>query len=62
MVPGPVIGTQRGINDVLRRLKKALLGDDERVVYECRQCGRSLDADRDRCPNCGASEVARFTL
>jgi len=32
------------------------------VVYECRQCGRTVDGDTGRCPVCGTESIARYHL
>lgn len=33
---------------------------DDGVVYECRNCGTTLDAPEDGCPACGAEEIVRY--
>lgn len=38
------------------------VGGGRTVVYECRRCGQSLDADADRCPHCGPTDVVRFEV
>lgn len=30
------------------------------VIYECRRCGTTLDAEATACPYCGPTEIARF--
>jgi rubrerythrin len=35
---------------------------DESVVYECRNCGTTVDAQRDGCPACGADDIARHEI
>lgn len=32
----------------------------ETVLYECRNCGETLDDDRADCPACGANEIAEY--
>lgn len=39
-----------------------LLGDDERVLVECRNCGQTCDEDPEVCPACGSSEFAQYEL
>lgn len=29
-------------------------------IHECRNCGTTLEEDREHCPNCGASEIATY--
>jgi len=50
------------VETVLRTLRSLVGGGGERVLYECRRCGASLDGPGDRCPDCGDAEVARFVL
>jgi RNA polymerase subunit RPABC4/transcription elongation factor Spt4 len=35
---------------------------DESVVYECRNCGTTLDERQDTCTACGADDIARYDL
>jgi len=35
---------------------------DESVVYECRNCGTTLDEQQDTCPACGVDDIARYDL
>jgi len=39
-----------------------LFADDPTIVRECRRCGASLDADAERCPECGSGESNRFEI
>jgi RNA polymerase subunit RPABC4/transcription elongation factor Spt4 len=32
------------------------------VVYECRDCGTSLDDDAESCPECGSDAISRYDL
>jgi uncharacterized OB-fold protein len=32
----------------------------ESTLHECRNCGETVDPDVDRCPNCGATEIASY--
>jgi|GEM_PF-1861283 rubrerythrin len=32
------------------------------VVYECRECGRTVDGETDRCPACGTESIARYPV
>lgn len=45
------------IRTVLRRLRATTT-----VLYECRNCGTSIEDDRETCPACGADEVAEYDL
>lgn len=33
---------------------------DATVIHECRHCGTDFDDHRDRCPVCGATEIATY--
>ena len=35
-------------------------GDGSGIVYECRQCGTTVDSEDDVCPDCGSEEIAQF--
>jgi rRNA maturation endonuclease Nob1 len=35
---------------------------DEPVLYECRNCGTTVDEDCDACHSCGAADIARYDL
>lgn len=35
---------------------------NHQVLYECRHCGTTLDADSEQCPTCGTAEIARFVF
>lgn len=45
---------------LLTRVRQ-LLGEPD-VVYECRQCGTTLDPKPDGCRSCGADDVARYVI
>ncbi|ELY56461.1 hypothetical protein C491_13017 [Natronococcus amylolyticus DSM 10524] len=45
-----------GVLDALRTGRRGT------ELYECRNCGRKLDADSDECPHCGSSEVAYYVF
>lgn len=32
------------------------------TVYECRQCGTTLDDAVEACPNCGSDGIAQFVI
>ncbi|SIR68340.1 Ribosomal L32p protein family protein [Haladaptatus litoreus] len=34
----------------------------ESTLYECRNCGITLEEQRDTCPHCGAEDIARYDL
>jgi rubrerythrin len=34
----------------------------ETVLYECRNCGTTLEEDSEECPECSATEVATYQL
>ena len=40
----------------------SLLTTQPAVVYECRQCGRSVDADTDRCPACDTESITSYRV
>jgi rubrerythrin len=40
-------------------LVRHLLSPDD-ALYECRNCGRTVDTAAEPCPNCGADEIAEY--
>lgn len=47
----------------LRSVLTGLLpGDTTEVVIECRQCGTTVEAETDTCPECGATEFSRYVI
>lgn len=38
------------------------LSDSEPVVWECRNCGTSVESDTERCPGCGSEEIVRYNV
>lgn len=45
---------------LLTRVRKVLTSD---AIYECRNCGTTLDSGLDECPTCGnADGVARYEI
>lgn len=42
-------------------LVKRLFDPDE-TVYECRNCGITVDNETDTCPNCGTDEIAQYEV
>lgn len=47
---------------MLRTIRELVGGVHERVLYECRHCGASVDEEGERCPECGGGEIAEFTF
>jgi rubrerythrin len=45
---------------LLSRVRR-LIGTDD-VVYECRQCGTTLESASDDCPNCGAEDTVQYRI
>lgn len=45
------------IRTVLRRLR-----DDATVIHECRNCGTTLSAVDEQCPDCGNDEVVTYEI
>ncbi|WP_254768555.1 zinc ribbon domain-containing protein [Salinilacihabitans rarus] len=37
-------------------------GTARSAVYECRNCGTTVDPGTRRCPNCGAEEIASYRV
>lgn len=35
---------------------------DESHLYECRDCGTTLEASRDTCPVCGSDDVVSYEI
>lgn len=38
------------------------LSDDENVIYECRECGTTLESGELRCPHCGSLAIAEYDI
>jgi rubrerythrin len=34
--------------------------DSGTVLYECRNCGTTLEAAQEQCPECGAEDIATY--
>lgn len=32
----------------------------DRVLYECRHCGETLEREQTECPTCGSDEIAEY--
>jgi len=48
---------------MLRVLKQvAGFSSGTEQLFECRQCGTSLDKGEESCPECGSSELAEYQL
>lgn len=49
---------------VMRNVLRALLGGRDRriVVYECRRCGTTVDAEEDPCPYCGPTDIMVYEI
>lgn len=44
-------------------LRRVFTTDPDAVVYECRNCGTTLDdIEQPRCPNCESDEIVRHNL
>jgi len=41
---------------------RSVLAGAPAVVHECRQCGRTVEADTQRCPACGTDSIARYAV
>ena len=39
---------------------KTMVETSDVTLYECRNCGRTLEADADECPICGNREIAYY--
>ena len=48
------------MGSLVQRLRDWL--DDESVVYECRNCGATVEDPRDSCSVCGTDDIARYDL
>ncbi|SEW31572.1 hypothetical protein [Natrinema salifodinae] len=35
---------------------------DDSVIYECRNCGTTLESTDQRCRSCGSSEIAEYDV
>ncbi len=47
-----------GLLDTLRR---AVEGEPS-ILWECRNCGKTLSADAEECSGCGSEEIAFYDL
>ena len=47
---------------VLETLRSLVGGGHERAVYECRHCGATVEGPGETCPDCGGTDIARFSL
>jgi rubrerythrin len=45
----------------IRASLRRLLGEAS-VVYECRECGTTLEYDAEECPSCGSGAISRYDL
>ncbi|OYR77071.1 hypothetical protein DJ84_22200 [Halorubrum ezzemoulense] len=45
---------------LVKRLRHWLATDS--VVYECRNCGTTLEDQQNTCPHCGAEDTIRYDL
>lgn len=43
-------------------LKRIFGRDRNRTLFECRRCGKTVEADTETCPECGADDIIRFDL
>jgi len=41
---------------------RSLFEGGQTVVHECRECGRTVDGDTDRCPACGTESIASYRV
>jgi len=46
---------------VIDRLRD-LFGGGDSLLYECRNCGTTLDDEVEECPSCGKRGIARYTI
>lgn len=54
------MGRPREESDMFTRVRR-LLGEPH-VIYECRQCGTTLESRHDHCEHCGSEDIARYTI
>lgn len=48
------------LRTVVRRLFAS--GNQPLVMFECRLCGTTLDAETETCPECGTAEISRYEI
>ena len=48
----------------MNALLRLLLGMHEQAttVYECRQCGTTVETEADACPYCGLTDIVEYEL
>ncbi|MFC6731667.1 MULTISPECIES: hypothetical protein [unclassified Haladaptatus] len=47
---------------MLDRVKTVFAVDDDPVVYECRECGTTVESAFSECPYCGEADIARLEI
>ncbi len=52
----------QGRISVLDRVKTVFAVDDDPVVYECRECGTTVESAFSECPYCGEADIARLEI
>lgn len=43
-------------------VQRLLVGRTPFRIYECRNCGTTVDADTDTCPDCESDDIAEYRL
>ncbi len=46
---------------VLNAIRKRV-GSDSVSLHECRNCGEKIVTDTEKCPRCGATEIAHYDV
>lgn len=44
------------------KLKRIFSWDRSQTLFECRRCGKNVDADTERCPECDSNDITRYEL
>jgi len=54
-------GTPKMSPYLLEEVKRFLRPSDS-VLYECRNCGKTLEEEAEECPSCGSEEISKYEL
>lgn len=50
------------MSSLIERVTTTFGGAQADEFHECRQCGTTVDADTDTCPECGSTDIVCYEL
>jgi rubrerythrin len=50
------------MSSLIERVTTTFGGVQADEFHECRQCGTTVDADTDTCPECGSTDIVCYEL